>query len=115
MRILIFFILIFANLYAVQTPKKLENFIYKNIGKEQFLSDQNRFVVTKYKDWGYLDFDLYRSIQMSIDLPIVNGKSKRDLLLDGVVYKLEIINRSDEKYYKDHNQTKIDFIFTKVR
>lgn len=56
-----------------QTPPKLENFILKNIGAENFFQGKNKGVLSikieKNKDNLYYPFDLYKSVSMGTGVP----------------------------------------------
>lgn len=112
-------LLISSLCFGVDAPKKLQDFIYTNIGKNEFFagvnSDKKQIVVSKYKDWGYIDFDLYKAVEMSIGLSVPNGKHKREITLDQTVFLLEVQNHTDHELFEQTNQTRIDFVFTKVR
>lgn len=101
----------------MQTPVKLKMFIENNIGIDNFFKGKNEaqqeIIVKKSKEWSYYTFDLYKSIEMSTDVPFSQKHPTQNLRLNGQSYTLTIYFETVQNQLTGSKKSVIVYIFKK--
>lgn len=108
----------FAAPRSIETPPKLERFIAKHIGTENFFQGKNsaaaKMEVRVIKDFTYYSFDLYKSVSMSTGIVFAPGHLLHHLHRGRKNYTLDLSFETRINPVTDLNNTIIIFTFSPV-
>lgn len=117
----IFFLLLIGGQFSYaayiveQTPPKLEAFIKKNIGLENFFDgkniNSNEIVVKKTKDFTYFSFYIYKSVSMSIGVVFDKNNKLHHLQLGKQKYALTLALEEDTNPSTGLKNSTVIFLF----
>lgn len=116
--LLLFPLLGVASSRPMETPPKLERFIAKNIGSENFFQGKNSTVseieVRKNKDFTYYSFDMYKSVSMSTGVMFAPGHLLHHLRRGEQTYTLALSFETRVNPVTGLNNSIIVFTFSPV-